>query len=317
MRSHVITMPKRLVKLCFALTLVSLVSCRATKLVQPDNVERVDESEQVQQADRLMIRAANKGSQPLDDVVIHFSSIDRDGQNPTEQSEDYGSLTPAAVSNYRSINGSFRYAPMEALVAGELTRRGVTDYFGEYRIPNGNYTYELVYGPNPMNGGTEDLYGDLIYDRTDLDSAIDSALDEEIVDAISDEYYRKYSRTIEVDGDTYDMLRMSCVHQQTHRGSGSSASQVVVYAKVVCFKPSFQAALGADIEMLQAIPPLPIRIELQKKGSSFSVVGYQFPKAGSEYKTSMKRIFLPSKVEEIASSEIRKTTYNHLKLKRM
>lgn len=310
-------MPKGLVELCFALTLVSLVSCRATKAVQTDNVERVDESGQVQQVDQLMIRAANKGNQPLGDVVIHFSSIDRDGRNPTEQSEEYGDLSLAEVSDYHSVSGSFRYAPMEALVAGELVRRGITDYVGEYRIPNGNYTYELSYASSPMNGGDEDLYGDLIYDQTDLDSAIDRALDEEVVDAISDEYYRKYPRTIEVDGDTYDMLRMSCVHQQTHRGSGSSSSQVIVYAKVICSEPSFQAALGADVENLQTISPLPIRIELQEQDSSFSVVDYQFPKAGSEYEASVKRIFSPSKLGEIASSEVRETTYNHLKLKRM
>ncbi len=308
-------MPKASIKLCFIFTLAFLFSCTTAKTAQTDNVQRVDDSEQVQQVGQLMIRAANKGNQPLENVVIHFSSIDKNGKNPTKQSEEYGDLAPAEVSDYRSVSGSFRYAPMEALVAGELVRGGITDYVGEYKIPNGNYTYKLSYGPNPMNGDSEDLYGRLTYDQTNLDSAIDSALEQEIENAISDEYYRNYPRTIEVDGDIYDsMLRMRCVHQQTHRGV-SSSSQTIVYAKVVCSDPLFQPALGADTERLQAIPPLPIRIELHKQDSSFFVVNYQFPQAGSEYKASAEKIFLPSKIEEISLSEIRAATYSHLQLK--
>lgn len=259
-----------------------------------------------------MIRAANVGDQPLGDVIIHFSSIDEKGQNATSQSEKYGDLSPAERSEYHLVNGSFRYAPMEALVNGERVRMGVTDFFGEYAIPNGNYTYELVYGPRAMNGGVEDIDGQLIYDQTALDSELDSALDEEITIAILDEYYRESDPTPGIDGDDYGSIRSACVHQQTHEGINKKAASVVVYAKVIC---KITYPQNERIEKFNSIFPLPIRIELQEQNNAFFVVGYQFPQKGSDYEQDIKKIFALSAIDEIAAAEIEAATYKHLTLK--
>lgn len=310
-------MLKSSVGLCAALFLM-LCSCSAN---QTDNVERTDDSARIQQADQLMIRAANIGDQPLGDVIIHFSSVDESGQNATRQTEAYGDLSLAEVSEYHLVNGSFRYAPMEALVGGERVRMGVTDFVGEYAIPNGNYTYELVYGPRTMNGGIEDLDGQLIYDQTALDSEIDSVIDKEIAIAILDEYYRESSPTLGMDSDEYGSLRAVCVHQQTHKGSRSNSSKktssIVVYAKVVCAATSPRNSLDKRIEKFNSIFPLPIRIELQEQNKSFSVVNYQFPRKGSDYEQDTRKIFSPLAIDEIAAAEIEAATYNHLALKSM
>ena len=299
--------------------LLTLYSCGTAHTSQTDEVERTDSSMQIQQADQLMIRAMNVGDQPLGDVIIHFYSIDTEGKNATQQTEAYGDLAPTEASNYHSINGSFRYAPMEAIVEGERVRMGVIDFVGEYAIPNGNYTYELVYGPRAMNGGVKDLDGQLVYDQTALDRAIDSAIDKEISTAILDEYYREPASTLETNSNDYGTLRAACVHQQTHQGSDRSkkTSSIVVYAKVVCTANSHRSLPNEKIEKFNSTFLLPIRIELQKQNESFSIVSYQFPQKGSSYEQDVNKIFSPSARDEIAAAEIKATTYNHLALKLM
>ncbi len=298
--------------------LLTLCSCGTTSTSQTDDVERTDRSTQIQQADELMIRAANVGDQPLGNIIIHFSSVDTKGKNATEQTEVYGNLAPTEVSKYHSINGSFRYAPMEAIVEGNRVRIGVTDFVGEYAIPNGNYTYEWMYGPSAMNGGKEDLNGQLVYDQTALDREIDSALDEEIKIAILDEYYRESfsttGPTARMDSGDYGDLRTACVHQQTHQGSDRSkgVSSIIVYAKVVCMA---SYPRSKRIEQFNNLFPLPIRIELQAQNDSFSIVSYQFPQKGSSYEKDIKKIFSPSAIDEITTAKIEATTRNHLLLK--
>lgn len=298
--------------------LLTLCSCGTTSTSQTDDVERTDSSAQIQQADELMIRATNVGDQPLGDVIIHFSSVDTEGKNATEQTEAYGNLAPTEVSKYHSINGSFPYAPMEATVEGKRVRIDVIDFVGEYAVPNGNYTYELMYGPSAMTGGKEGLDGQLVYDQTALDREIDSAVDREIAIAILDEYYRESSPTtsltIGMESGDYGDLRTACVHQQTHQGSDSNkgAASIVVYAKVVC---TANYPRSERIEQFNNSFPLPVRIELQAQNDSFSVVSYQFPQKGSSYEKDIKKIFSPSAIDEIATAEIKATTYNHLALK--
>jgi len=307
-----------MLKICVGLSaafLLPLCGCSTNQ----DDVERTDSSTQVQQADQLMIRAANVGDRSLGDAIIHFSSIDTEGKNVTKQTEAYGDLAPTKVSNYHLINGSFRYAPMEAIVGGERVRMGVTDFVGEYEIPNGNYTYELVYGPRVMNGGVEDIDGQLVYDQTALDREIDSALNKEIAIALLDEYYRDSPPTLGIDSDDYGALRPACVHQQTHQGRDHSkeASSVVVYAKVICAATSHRSSLNERLEKFKATFPLPIRIELQAQNEGFSVIGYQFPQKGSGYERDIQKIFSSSAIDEIAAAEIEATTSNHLALKLM
>ena len=282
---------------------------------QTDDVKLVDDSAQVQQADQLMIRATNVGDRPLGDVIIHFSSIDTKGQNATKQTEGYGDLFPTEASQYHPIDGSFRYAPMEALVDGDRIRMGVTDFVGEYAIPNGNYTYKLLYGPRAMNGGIEGLDGQLVYDQTALDSAIDKALDEEIAISILEEYYRKAPSALGMDNAVRGSLGVACVHQQTHRGGNlGKSSSVVVYAKVLCKATFPQNSLN---ERIETFFPLPIRIELQAQNELFSVVSYQFPRKDSDYDRDMEKIFSPSAKDEMAAAEILAAVYNHLALKLM
>ena len=62
-------------------------------------------------------------------------------------------LLPAETSAYRTIDSTFGYAPMEMSINNEEIRQGVTDFVGESTIPNGNYTYELTYGPDQYRQG--------------------------------------------------------------------------------------------------------------------------------------------------------------------
>ena len=265
-----------------------------------------------------MIRAANKSDRPLNNVVIHFSSVDREGKNATHQTVAYGDLAPTEASEYRLVKGSFRYAPLEALLDGKQVRALVTDFVGEYAIPKGNYTYELTYGPNPMNGDREGLAGQLVYDQTPLDRAIDSAIDDEIAIAILNEYYRESPPMPETDSDDYSTLRNACVHQQTHQGTqrGMEAT-FVVYATIICKATSDRSSIDRELEDFNNAFPLPIRIELHKQDDTFTVVNYQFPRKGSDYKRDIEKIFSSTAANEIAEAKIAAATHNYLALKLM
>ena len=266
-----------------------------------------------------MIRAANVGNQPLDEVVIHFSSVDKKGQNATSQTQAYGNLSPEETSEYHLVNGSFRYVPVETLIDGERTRMAVTDFVGEYTIPKGNYTYQLAYGPRSMDGDREGLEGQFVYDQTPLDRAIDSAIEEEIALALLEEYYRESPSTLGMNrDDLYSSLRTACVHQQTHKGTRPmKTSSIVIYAKVVCKATSHRSSLNRKLKNFNSAFPLPIRIELQKQNETFSVVDYQFPRKNADYEKDMMKIFSSTAIDEIAEVEIKETTYNHLALKLM
>ncbi len=267
-------------------------------------VEQVDAAaqiQQIQQTDRVMIRVANKSDQPIDDIVIDFSGSDN-GVDFAYQTEAYGSLAPADMSSYHHINSSFRYAPMEVSIGGAKIQQGVTDFVGEVPIPNGNYTYELTYGPVEGSQGKAVLESYLVYDQTTLDRAIARTLDAEITAVIAKAYYP----------DKALIHWFDCVHQQTHRGAMSGTSEIVVYAKVVCSEPSSEPHPN---KRLEGILPLPIRVKLAKKENSFSVVNYQFPADYPSRENELKEIFSPQAIAEINAAPIEKETYTRLRLK--
>lgn len=288
-----------------ALSLSTLYGCRPLETMQPDTVEQVDAVAQTQQTDRVMIRVANKSDWLIDDIVIDFSASDN-GVDFAYQTEAYGSLAPADMSPYHHINSSFRYAPMEVSIGDEKIQQGVTDFVGEVPIPNGNYTYELTYGPVEGSQGKAVLESYLVYDQTALDRAIARTIDAEITAAIAKAYYP----------DEALIHWFDCVHQQTHRGgikgTISGTSEIVVYAKFVCSEPSSEPHPN---KRLEGISPLPIRIELAKKEDSFSVVNYQFPADSSNREDELKEIFSPQAIAEINAAPIEKETYNRLRLK--
>ncbi len=291
---------KRPLSLCAIFLLTALYGCRAGYKIPAatDTVEKV-KTEQIQQTEQVMIRVLNKSAHQIDDIVIHFAASDN-GVDFVYQSEEYGSLAPAETSTYRPIGASFRYAPIEASVDSKQVQQGVTDYLGEVPIPNGNYTYEITYGPSEQIQQAATLDGALVYDSSDLDRKIDSALDAEITKAIAMEYYKNETQTYWFD----------CVHQQTHRGSNRRNSHIVVYAKIVCTEPSSEPHPNKQIE---GISPLPIRIELAETEGSLSVVEYQFLEETSQTEDDSREIFLPQTLTAIRKIEIEEETYNRLR----
>lgn len=282
----------------------SLGGCTLPNATQADDVEQIDETALTQQTESVRIRVHNQSSSKMNDIVIDFVSPEDEAHiNLTSQKEEYGSLDPAEMSDYRIVGSTYGYAPMEMLINEEKIRRGVIDFVGESTIPNGNYTYALTYGPDQYSKGADRLMSYLVYEQTALDKEISRALDEEITEAIADEYYPE----------EFTIHWFSCVHQQTHRGVNKGTSQMVVYAKIVCTVPFSEP--WPDKEM-ESIPPLPVRLEIQESEDLYDVVGYQFPKATSQYEADMRDIFASEAIAQIDSTTISPETYNRLQLKR-
>ena len=302
-------MPKPWISLLAALFLMSLSGCGASEWIDErvSAIAPTDPSIQTQQTNSLMIRVANKSNVQMKNIVITYEPSDKNGTTSfLPQAEAYGSLAPGEMTDYHVVGASYSYAPMEAVIEGKKIRLGVTDFFGEALIPNGNYTYELTYDPNALysyNG----LSGQLKYQQTALDGEIDRALNEGITEDILDEY-----------SDEYDKNTVSwfyCVHQQTHRKDSEGSSPVIVYANVICTEPYIQSAPGEERKKLDAIPRLPMRFELKQKGNSLSVTDYQFPKKPPSREKDIKNIFPSRAIEEMERSQIREDTYNKLRLK--
>lgn len=288
-------MRKAIVRRWAVLSLIVLCSCNKSSLSHADSVELATEENSSQQSERVMIRAKNSGIQTLNSTTVYFYRPEVHA-NVTAQKEDYGTLAPGDISAYREIVASYGYAPLEAIVEDKKVREGVTGFVGESAIPNGNYTYELAYGPVEWDTVNNRLYGQLIYDQTALDSAITTSLDEEITEEIALEYY------------PHSVLWFHCAHQQTHQGTGENGS-TIVYAKVVCTNPSPKAAQRSQID---SSPPIPIRIELQEEKDSFIVSDYQF--VLDQTKKSPANVFPSETLKEIQSTSIDDSTYNRLRL---
>ena len=279
---------------------MSLSGCGVSERVSA--IAPTDESIQIQQTNSIKIRVANKSNVEMKNIIITYYSDDED----YSQHEDYGDLAPGETADYRAVSASYRYAPMEAVIGGKQIRLFVSDFVGERPIPNGNYTYELTYDPDPRH--SYDGFGNqLKYQQTALDSEIDRALDEEITKVILDEYYSEYGKN--------KVGWLDCVHQQTHRKDSEGSSPAIVYANVICTEPYFQSALGEEPKKLDDIPSLPIRFELKQEGNSFSVADYQFPRKAPLREEDIKKIFSSQAIKEMERSEIREDTYNKLRLR--
>lgn len=264
-----------------------------------------DESIQIQQANSVMIRVANKSNVEIKNIVITYYSHN-EAYKMRSHPEAYGNLAPGKATDYHAVSASYSYAPMEAVIKDKQIRVGVTDFLGEGLIPNGNYTYELTYDPKAPYT-YDGLSGQLKYQQTALDSEIDRALNAEIIRDILDEYYGEYGKN--------KVTWLSCVHQQTHRNDSEGSSPAIVYANVICTEPYFQSALGEETKKLDAIPSLPIRLELKQEGNSFSVTDYQSPRKTPLREKDIKKIFPSRAIKEMERSNIREDTYNKLRLK--
>lgn len=302
-------MPKTCINLLAAFLLMSLFGCGVHELLgeQVEAIAPTDPSIQIQQTNNIMIRVANKSNVEMKNIVIKYYSPDQNNSSQFHsQSEAYGNLAPGEVSDYHTVDASYRYAPMEATIAGKRIKLGVTDFVGEMPIPNGNYTYDLTYDSNALDT-YDGLSGYLKDSQTTLDSEIDSALDEEIIQAILDEYSGEYGK---------DKVRwFDCVHQQTHREDRKGSSPAIVYANVVCIKRYFVPAQRGEVKLIEDMLRLPMRFELEQEGNSFSVTDYQFPRKAPLQEKDIKKIFSSRVIEEMERSEIREDTYNKLRLK--
>lgn len=83
------------------------------------------------------IRIANRGDVPLENIVVSFHS----------QTEQYGTLAPGGVSDYRSIAKAYSVARIEATANGEAVRLQPIDFVGDEPLDGGLYTYALSFDP--------------------------------------------------------------------------------------------------------------------------------------------------------------------------
>ena len=80
------------------------------------------------------IRVANRSNVPIEQVRIQFPS----------QTEEYGTIPPQGVTEYRVVKLAYRYARIEAKVRGEEVLLQPIDYVGEKQLRGGKYTYVLT-----------------------------------------------------------------------------------------------------------------------------------------------------------------------------
>jgi len=84
------------------------------------------------------IRVENASTHVLADIEVGFP----------EGRKGYGTLAPGQRSQYRTIKGAYRYAYIEAMVAGSKMVLQPIDYVGESFLAPGRYTY-IVSVPQP------------------------------------------------------------------------------------------------------------------------------------------------------------------------
>jgi hypothetical protein len=80
------------------------------------------------------IRLANRSKVPIEQVRVQFPS----------QTEEYGTIPPKGVTEYRVVRKAYRYARIEAIVSGEEVVVQPIDYVGEKELKAGKYTYVLT-----------------------------------------------------------------------------------------------------------------------------------------------------------------------------
>jgi hypothetical protein len=109
----------------FALAFASLflaAGCAPTKSPQPSTVQ---------------IRLKNAGTVPIENIRVNFQG----------QTETFDTLAPGANSPYRTIAKTYRYAYIEATVAGQRAIVQPEDFVGETLLPSGKYTWTLATDP--------------------------------------------------------------------------------------------------------------------------------------------------------------------------
>jgi len=84
--------------------------------------------------DQLEIRVANRSRVAIENVRVQFPS----------QTEVYGTIPPNGVTDYRVVKKAYRYARIEAVVAGKPALLQPIDYVGESELKAGRYTYVLT-----------------------------------------------------------------------------------------------------------------------------------------------------------------------------
>jgi hypothetical protein len=82
----------------------------------------------------LEIRVANHSNVPIEEVRIGFPS----------QTEEYGTILPKGVTEYRVVKKAYRYAQLAARIDGEEVVIQPFDYVGEKPLKGGKYTYVLT-----------------------------------------------------------------------------------------------------------------------------------------------------------------------------
>lgn len=79
------------------------------------------------------IRIANRSNVPLENVRVRFPS----------QTEDYGTIPPDAVTEYRKIKRAYSTPYIETTVGGQQATLRPIDHVGDKLLRGGRYTYSL------------------------------------------------------------------------------------------------------------------------------------------------------------------------------
>ena len=91
------------------------------------------EEEANPEPDAVQVRIANVSEVPFGEVVIVFPGHE----------EDYGSIEPGRVSEYRTVSLAFPYPAYSILAGGKPYRAITADHMGDTRLKTGSYTYTI------------------------------------------------------------------------------------------------------------------------------------------------------------------------------
>jgi hypothetical protein len=81
----------------------------------------------------IEIRISNSSSVPIENVRVAFPS----------QTEDFGTLPPNGITDYRRVKESYCLARIDAVVDGKPAIIQPFDYVGEKQLKRGKYTFVL------------------------------------------------------------------------------------------------------------------------------------------------------------------------------
>ncbi|WP_421796483.1 hypothetical protein [Haliscomenobacter sp.] len=108
--------------------------------------QKEKETETAVPTEGILIRIENNSKYTFKDIKVVI-----------DEEKLYGTLSPREKSNYQAFSMAYRYAYIELKIRNKLYVLQPIDYFGEEKLKEGKYTYQLNVEDTSSQNGRLDL----------------------------------------------------------------------------------------------------------------------------------------------------------------